>query len=99
MPIKFYSTSNTGSSEGYNEINLGRGSLSVVDVALQGFYLSYGEKVDHNVLSIKTSLEDTSHREEAGDNIFRYKYICTMKDGSKNVSSANIRSLSISNIT
>ena len=78
---------------------MGKNILSV-NVALQGFYMTYGENSEHDLVHIKAQLlEPESSENEQGDSIFKYKYNCEMYDKNEHVGSGNINSLILAEVS
>lgn len=97
MSIVFYRESNEGTA-GYDEVNIGKGILAA-NVALQGFYMTYGENSEHDLVYMDAQLSEPKISEnEQGDTIFKYRYNCGMYDKNDNVGSGSINSLILTEI-
>lgn len=100
----FFTSEINSSQSGENKVELGGGNLIDAKVALQGFYMSYGDD-DHSVLQIVASVKEPDPIKEKDTNYLKYKYVCNMYDDATGVfkkqhfaSTVYIRSLVIADL-
>jgi hypothetical protein len=99
MAIIFNSEVNE-TREGQDDIELGEGTLIAAQVALQGFYMSYGEEEDNHLKQILAWVGNPSTEVREGNNFIKYGYACYMHDDDspKHEAGGRIRSLVIAEL-